>query len=235
MVAGQVTSAAIENNEKFPFVTIEFFEVLGSQARQMSGVFDVIWSPIVDVGEYDAWTNFAAETIGWYNKSIALYLNEPGHNITLDNFNFSDTSFEIISPIEAVPTSQGPWAPRWQVSPPQPTTYLINVDMYGYGANRSNNASETFRMAVLSEVLPAPPGQEDVDPPVCVVVHPVYETLFDQETAEIVGKIYSLFLWESNMVNLLPEGVSGITAVLENSCNQTFTYALNGTSVCCLI
>lgn len=230
MVAGQITKAATENNERFPFVTVDLFEVIGSQARQMSGVAEIMWSPMVDAEEYDAWTNFSAETIGWYNESIALYLTEPGHNLTLANYDFSDADFSITSPIPGMPTSPGPWSPIWQISPPPNTSYVLNLDMYAFGTKILDDAVETFRTGLVSEVI-ATPGQENV-PPSCVVVHPVYAGLFDQNTAEIVGHVYSRFPWDAYLINLLPEGVDGITAVLKNSCDQSFTYALNGTAVC---
>jgi hypothetical protein len=231
MVAGQVMKAATENGEKYPFVTVDLFEVIGRQAREMSGIFDITWCPIVESEEYDAFANYSNEHIGWYNESIALYLDEPGHNLTLDDFDLSDTDYAIVSPIPEIPTSPGPWAARWQSSPPSPTSYFINVDAYVFGANASNEASETFRRAVMSEVLAPLPGRENA-PPYGAVAHPVYDSLFNPETAKIVGKVYSLFFWDVNLVNLLPEGVSGITAVLKNSCNQSFTYSLEGASVC---
>lgn len=229
MVAGQVTKAATENNEKFPFVTVELFEVIGSQARRMSGVDELMWSPMVDIEEYAAWTNYSTEHIGWLNESIALYLAENGNNLTLDNYDLSDTDYAISSPIPGLPTSAGPWAPIWQISPPPVASYIINFDMYAFGAKILDDAVEKFRTGLISEVI-ATPGQENV-PPSCVVVHPVYERLFDQDTAEIVGHLYSKFPWDAYLVNLLPKGVTGINAVLKNSCGQHFSYALEGTSV----
>ena len=229
MVAGQVTKAATEKNEKFPFVTVDLFEVIGSQARQMSGVTSMIWSPMVDVEEYAAWTNYSTEQIGWLNESLALYLAEDGNNLTLDSYDLSDAEYAITSPIPELPTSPGPWAPIWQMSPPPTASFFINVDMYAYGAKILDDAVEKFRTGLISEVL-ATPGQENV-PPSCVVVHPVYESLFDQDTAEIVGHVYTQFPWDAYLVNLLPQGVTGINAVLRNSCGQHFTYALEGTSV----
>jgi hypothetical protein len=230
MVAGQVSKAAVEKNETFPFVTVDLFEVIGGQARAMSGILEVVWSPSVEVEEFDVWNTYATENIGWYNDSIALFLAEPGHNLTEEWFNHSSSDYSIKSPFPFVPTSEGPWAPRWQASPPVRSTYEINFDSYGYGANTSNNAIETFRRAVMSEVLQLGPP-DAFAPPICAIGHPVFDSLLNLDTAKIAGKVYSIFFWDSNMVNLLPEGASNITAVLKNSCNQSFTYSLQGTSV----
>ncbi len=229
MVAGQITKAATEKGEKFPFVTVDLFEVVGRQAREMSGVDEMMWCPMVDVGEYDAWTNYSTENLGWLDQSIALYAIEPGHSLTQGDFQRTDTNYSISNPVPGTSISQGPWSPIWQISPPPTTSHVINVDMLAYETKILVEAIGTFRTGLMSKVI-ATPGQENV-PPRCVVVHPIFESLFHKDTAEIVGHVYSMFLWEAYLVNLLPEGVSGITAVLTNNCGQSFTYSLNGTSV----
>lgn len=233
MVSGHVTKAATEKSQKFPFVTVDLFEVVGHQARLISGVDQIIWSPIVDIEEFDEWTNYSTEQIKWYNESIALYLAENATSLTVDKYDHSDTDYSISSPIPGMPIGAGPWKPIWQVSPPPNASYVINFDMNAYGTKQIDDAVDGLRMGLMTEVL-ATPGQENV-PPRGAVVEPVFGSLFHEDTAEIVGHIYSLFPWDAYLVNLLPEGVSGITAILKNSCNQSFTYTLNGTSVCILI
>jgi hypothetical protein len=230
MVAGQIMKTATESNQQYPFVTVDWFEVVGRQAREMSGIFDITWCPIVHLEEYDAFANYSNEHIGWYNDSIALYLDEPGHNFTIDNFNLSDIDYSIVNPFPGMPVGPGPFSPRWQGSPPSLDSYFINVDSYAFGANATNEAIEKFRRALMSEVLAPPPDLAN-SPPYGALAHPVYDNLFDPKTAKIVGKVFSLFFWDANLVNLLPEGISGITAVLKNSCNQSFTYTVEGQSV----
>jgi hypothetical protein len=228
MVAGQVTKAATEKGEKFPFVTVSLFEVVGRQAREMSGVNEMMWSPMVGSDQYDAWTNYSAENIDWMEESIALYAIEPGHNRTQEDYMLFDTDFSISGQIPGTPVGPGPWSPIWQISPPPNNTFVINIDMLAFGTQILHDAVEMFRTALMSEVIAS---TDLMKPPECVVVHPVYESLFNKDTAEIVGHVYSLFPWDAYLKNLLPEGVSGITAVLRNSCGQSFTYTLDGTSV----
>ena len=52
--------------------------------------------------------------------------------------------------------------------------------------------------------------------------HPIRETLDDLESP-VVGMIASGVAWDFSLLNLLPDGVRGITAVISNTCNQTFT------------
>lgn len=49
---------------------------------------------------------------------------------------------------------------------------------------------------------------------------------------ELVGVLGVVLPWERYLTNAVPEGVAGITAVLENSCGQAFTYLLEGNTVC---
>jgi hypothetical protein len=231
MLAGQVTKAATEKDEKFPYVTVDLFEVIGRQAREMSGILEITWSPYVYADQFDAWANYSAENIGWLNESAALYVDaNPALNLTLDDFDLSDTDYGLTTIMGGPPVSADPWAARWQSSPPPNSSYVINIDLNDYGANRSNEAIDRFRMSVMTPVINPRPGYEASFRPLCAVAHPVFENFFDEDS-KIVGKVFSLFLWELNMVNLLPEGVSGIVAVLKNSCNQSYTYALDGTLV----
>jgi hypothetical protein len=68
------------------------------------------------------------------------------------------------------------------------------------------------------------------DHPHSVFVQPVYEKL-NEPDAELVGMICATVPWDRYLANLLPIGVNGIMAVLENSCGQTFTYAIRGDKV----
>ena len=54
---------------------------------------------------------------------------------------------------------------------------------------------------------------------------PVHRSVGDPES-DIVAVLVSLFAWDISMRDLLPSNVSGIIAVLENTCNQTYTYRI---------
>jgi hypothetical protein len=50
-------------------------------------------------------------------------------------------------------------------------------------------------------------------------------------SGELVGVLGAVLSPSRFMVNALPDGVNGVTAVLENSCGQAFTYQINGNTV----
>jgi hypothetical protein len=60
------------------------------------------------------------------------------------------------------------------------------------------------------------------------LVLPIFADIFNPLESPIVGHLYALITWDTYLANLLPEGVTGITAVLVNTCGQTYTYELHG-------
>lgn len=65
------------------------------------------------------------------------------------------------------------------------------------------------------------------DFPHSFVCHPVHETLNDPNSP-IVAILGGGIAWDFALRNLLPEGVRGISAVIKNTCQQSFTYELDG-------
>jgi hypothetical protein len=55
----------------------------------------------------------------------------------------------------------------------------------------------------------------------------VHQDSTDYES-ELVGVALMVIAWDQALLNLLPEGVRGIFAVLKNNCNQTHTYEIDG-------
>jgi hypothetical protein len=50
-------------------------------------------------------------------------------------------------------------------------------------------------------------------------------------TLNTVGVMAMTFFWRDFIVNILPPGSDGTVVVFENTCNQTFTYQINGPDV----
>jgi Adenylate and Guanylate cyclase catalytic domain len=65
------------------------------------------------------------------------------------------------------------------------------------------------------------------DHPHCHVLQPVFEITNDHSSRPRALLIASI-AWDRYLINLLPQGISGITCVLKNSCGQSFTYSLDG-------
>jgi hypothetical protein len=57
---------------------------------------------------------------------------------------------------------------------------------------------------------------------------PVYSEI---SGTEMVGVVFAVVAWDRYLANLLPTGVKGIHAVLQNTCEQSYTYVINGDMV----
>jgi Adenylate and Guanylate cyclase catalytic domain len=72
------------------------------------------------------------------------------------------------------------------------------------------------------------PTAHDVwDHPHCLVLQPVFETINDP-TSRPRALLIASIAWDRYLIDLLPQGTSGIMCVLKNSCGQSFTYKLDG-------
>jgi hypothetical protein len=149
----------------------------------------------------------------------------------------------------------GPFGPVWQITPPPNLLTFVNYDMlYGGLVEPMLPSLILLREGLMTAVMP------DVKPlailftteeeheashlqyvknayngsafnhPHSLHVQPVYEELNDHDS-NIVGLLFSLVAWDTFMSHLLPEGVTGIVAVLQNTCNEVNTYYLDGNKV----
>ncbi|GKZ01289.1 hypothetical protein MPSEU_001079900 [Mayamaea pseudoterrestris] len=66
-----------------------------------------------------------------------------------------------------------------------------------------------------------------ISTPVTRVFLPVWST-FDRDTRKPVALLSALIRWESYFVNVLPEDLRGITIVLDNQCEDVYTFSISG-------
>jgi Adenylate and Guanylate cyclase catalytic domain len=77
------------------------------------------------------------------------------------------------------------------------------------------------------------------EPPHAMYIQPVFASIHDPDLDSnddphlnpIVGMLTAVLPWDRFLVDLLPSGTAGITCVVTNNCNQSFTYRLEGPSV----
>jgi len=70
--------------------------------------------------------------------------------------------------------------------------------------------------------------------PHSIAAQPVYknfERRLDGSLDTVIGYLFSVISWDTYLDNLLPQGINGIVAVLRNSCNQSYTFEINGQEV----
>jgi hypothetical protein len=153
----------------------------------------------------------------------------------------------------------GPFAPIWHCSPPPYSVSFLNFDILSMNAvsqiksslNGSHNgqfSAVDLTIAVLPDTFSKEGSEEheefhhkyiihtgmDEESPHSIFVQPVYEGLGSDSSSssgKMVGFLMALVSWDLFVGNLLPDGVHGMTAILKNTCNQSYTYELDGSKV----
>ena len=69
--------------------------------------------------------------------------------------------------------------------------------------------------------------ESQVEHPHSFLFHPVHEDVTDYNS-RIVGILVCGVAWDASLLNLLPDNVDGIHAVIKNNCDQAYTYEING-------
>lgn len=260
-MAEAVTSASKTAGGEFPFVRVPMFELIGSQTRSLTGSEMIIWAPLVTEVQQPEWSTFSTSNQNWYNESIEFVTavaENNGRDFVYEqgapflDFTWvegNDTYPFIPSPLP------GPFAPIWQCSPPPFSLAFINFDLLkesyvktmlpslillgdGLMSAIFTSVDRLAGIFITEEDHEASHLQHVRDTynsstfmhPHCVHLQPVFEKMNDRES-NVVGFLLSLIAWDTFMANLLPDGVTGIVAVLHNTCNQNHTYFLDGYKV----
>jgi hypothetical protein len=259
IMAEAVTIAESNSPRPFPFVRVPMYEAFGAHARQLSGVEFVAWSPVVEEDERDDWSKFVKAERNWYEESKQLAHTNAntvydGNSTQMRPFIWQGNRSKDAVVEEAPPSKGRSMYPIWQCSPPPHSLMYVNFDMATelyvpdllpslqerrLGSMTACNPS----FASLPDTMGGEGFQDDFhsglldmehfddgDHPHAMFIQPVFADL-SNNSSKMVGFLSSIVALDSFFSNLLPEGVSGITAVLSNTCGQFYTYELHGREV----
>jgi len=166
-----------------------------------------------------------------------------------------DAEFDEDGDLAPQPPQNAPYYPFWQMSPPPFSAFVIKANikrnpLFAIGIDAVLSAREALASTVLDfrqdTSVQLAVGREDHDAfhaqfasadfdnafgrPHSIFVQPVFRETFNT-TSDIVGILAAVVGWDVYFANLLPEGVKGITGVLENTCGQAFSYYIEGEKV----
>jgi hypothetical protein len=217
----------------------------------------ITYSPIAT--NEKSWLEHSQENRGWLEESkYILDQLEPGSNRSSEPVTppFEDVIWIIGEDGKlAKRKDRGIFAPSFMISPPPFNNSVIfeNIDLFSNMNYKSVTlAAVKLKDAVFSrfdkyfaETVDGILGEKQHETlhtanhefcreggrshPHSISAQPLYSSL-SRET-KVVGYLFSVVAWENFLVNLLPDGVNGIFAILRNSCDQTVTYELNGNEV----
>jgi hypothetical protein len=244
----------------FPFVTVANFELYGQQVRLQSGLEALAWSPLVSTYQESAWISYSMKHADWLQVSRDILFNNrnPIYNVTSSPLNYVNGSVApAMYTIDANGTtvnSTGPFLPLWQLSPPPFKPSLVNYDISQAdwcvalcprlalaggdllltnvqdlstlaGTAIEANDHVGFHRKYVSDVSLADAYLH----PHSLIVAPVYNDLKLRQ--DMMGVVVGIAAWDRYLYGLLPDGVSGIVVVLNNTCGQSYTYTLDGNMV----
>ena len=220
----QMTTYALGTNATWPFVTLPRFEAQAALARkQTKAGFLIALQSFVTNQNRLAWEKYAVKNQGWVQEGLdylGIHKNAsriPPY-ITKDTVNFTRED-----------RSADPYyAPVWQCSPVNTNEQLINYNAYDFSffANVTKRILQA-KKAVLSEVINLTPN--DPNWPQSFMAAPIYGDV--NEDSPLVGVLTAILPWHNNFLNLVPNGINGLQVVVRNTCDQEFTYQVNGPNV----
>ena len=249
-----ITTFAIATNSTWPFVTVPNFEAQARHIGKLANVENIGFAPIVSTEERQEWEDVYVpqNVFKWQSESLATnalfdlpsnitspppiigkqeyYEGQPdfskgySHEIVETRYTPEGVRFYIV-------TGEGPYMPWFQTAPFRygSSGGIVNLDL---------DIDPTFEKDTLITILSkgkaalgkvARSGYGSNTDPASGFYYPVLEGIADNST--VVGSLGTLIFWLPYFADILPESAVGFIGVLENTCNQTFTFRIDGSSV----
>jgi class 3 adenylate cyclase len=148
----------------------------------------------------------------------------------------------------------GPYAPTWHLSPPPFSAEIVNSNLLQFNKTRSLMLASLFSRDLLFSMADdysdsgnlllkesdhaafhhrlyqfqnESSAVEWYHRPHTLVALPVFEICND-DSSRPRAILMAMIAWDRYLINLLPRGTSGITCVIRNTCNQSYSYEING-------
>ena len=252
------TSFLIAEHEANPdlgkgFVTIPAVEQHFGATRENSGALVIAYVPEVPPSEVDAWNQYSKEKQGWIQQShgpvnvtdtIMPSIWEPppeerirfladGKSTCGASGGRRLMSAEARADRTPIDSEEGPFSPVWTFSPPPlaDDVSIINFNLRTkpvfqkavdyIAANRLPTFLDVCNQAAWFDNQ----GHEDILQTVIAV--PVFSG-YDEETADVVGHLVAIIPWEVFFQDILLIDTPPLRAVLENTCDEVFTFEIKG-------
>lgn len=242
-----VSSHAATANQTWPFIVVPNYETFAQTHRQQSGAETLaIWNRV---------TPDTAEPYLEYVEDNYQTWIKNGHMIQAGNLNRLNPDTSFYHPYITQRTSEGfvedsrsrtEYWPSWLFSPPPSSYGAVNFNLPSMPFFTKlfdelvRLKNETLVSSVQPyQVVPLAMTQEEHDAmhsrlkdssaqhPHSFFYHPIHEVPEDTES-RVVAAMSGGVAWDRSLRNLLPTGVAGIHVVIQNSCQQAYTYDIIG-------
>eukprot|EP00934_Nitzschia_sp_Nitz4_P002211 Nitzschia sp. Nitz4//scaffold363_size14950//383//8108//NITZ4_008904-RA/size14950-snap-gene-0.0-mRNA-1//1//CDS//3329549257//2211//frame0 len=224
----QMTSQATAANATWPYVTIPGFEALAVDIREQTGADTVMMAHIVTEEQRTEWEAYTQHYgAAWIQESIDYNPDEYEDIIAFTMPYIFDDSFP--NPSDGPKEGYEYYVPVWQSSPLEWAEYA-NYDALDYPdfVHVYDNIIQRNSL-VMGRVMNL--GDEDAGP-LSMVSVPIYNQSVPEPTLDmIVGFFANTFLWQEFFSDISISGYAKIYLVVHNSCDQTFSYFAEGSSL----
>lgn len=255
VVGNPADNSTSETVREHPFVSLPDFDLQSANTIALAKSFGAFLIPRVDVEDRMNWEAYALANAGWIEESMTRgqvmggsisrrRLQEPLESIISEEiFQYDEQGNVISSP---PPPEEAPYYfPLWQHNPVDPGAVNFNmialeslgpgmVEMVNKGMAVLNkvlelsSASDTAVLNFLNEMIASTPNGADRNPdePVSAIVYPVFPSVDEKD--KVVSSLLIPLDWASFFRRVLPESSNGVVCVVENACDQAFTYRIDG-------
>lgn len=236
---------ASTNNLTWPFVTYPQFETIGADRRKQGKVELICNFHIVKAEDKDAYLEYINGTyINMVNENHMLQAGNLDRLVP--DTSLYNPSFVQLTPEGFVPDDEHDvYFPIYQLSPP-PNAYALSNWNFGPFTAMSQGWQPMMELRNETVTAMVMPYAEDTQftkeqhaamhsdikkssaqHPHVFSQYPIHKIAGDTNS-EIVGLVGSGQALDRSLLGLLPEGVNGITCVIKNNFNQTYTYEIHG-------
>lgn len=239
-----ITTFALSTNAIWPLVTLPHFEVNGAHANKVSSSLLTIFAPLVSASDPKArqeWEDYSSKNLGWIREGVELNFELHQDLIEGNTFEAGPVPKEIFRFDDGKPIPEaydGPFLPVWEVAPAPHDARVVKYNLLSHAvfSNMYDTVLETGQPAVSQitslDFLYEGSIGDSKSHIQSFLLQPVYRKFnTEHDKKNVAGFIVSILSWDKYFENVMENEENSIVVVLENTCNQTFTYNVIGSNV----
>jgi hypothetical protein len=226
-----VTSYALDENLRFPYVTIPHFDKRGDGFLKVAGAKNIFICQIIKEDRRLEWESWSVQN-PWIPEAYRPEGVPPNASLIVP-FIFELKVEGGIKPVES--KEDQTLYPVWQLAPTIPEA--VNLDVKTVFPDLASSlakleAGEPATFSAQEEQVTGAPVLDLDDPatwPTTFLIAPIYDDFDGKGT--LVAFFVAVIPWHKFFENILPDGAKGMYVIIRNSCGRSLTYQVNGPSV----
>ena len=212
----------VSKNLTWPNVTVPNFNILANLALETSGADFMAISSIINTTTKAAWEAYSFDSQAWLAEGVQK--GSPIESIPKEIHPLEDATFGV---------ETGEYLPVWQMFPaPDPSAVNFNLlsalaydrVFYYIIENKEPVLSETVDVTkMFGADAPNSSGH-----PQSLIIIPVLQSLAPSDSTAVVALLSAAIQWDLLFQNILHRSARGVVVVVRSSCEDEFTYSVEG-------